>query len=78
MFICVPMSSLKNMCFQNNMRTETTHGEFAMSLVLVISCEPVNVETESMNISGFGSAACLQMAIKHASLFQYSCLRAYI
>ena len=40
------MSSLKNMCFQNNMCAETTLMEFAISLVLVISCEPVNVETD--------------------------------
>ena len=26
-------------------------GEFAISLVLVISCEPVNVEIESRNFS---------------------------
>ena len=78
MFSCVPMSSLSSMRFQNNMRAETTPGEFAISLVLVISCEPVNVETESRNISGFGSAVCLQMAIKQSSLFQNSCLRAYI
>ena len=45
------MSSLKNMCFQNNMCTETTLGELAISLILVISCEPVNVETESRNFS---------------------------
>ena len=30
---------------------ETTLGEFAISLVLVISLEPVNVETESRNFS---------------------------
>ena len=45
--------------------------EFAISLVLVILYEPVNVETESWNF-----AACLQIAIEQASLFQYSCLRA--
>ena len=45
------MSSLKNTCFQNNMCAETTIGEFAISLVLVISCEPVSVETESRNFS---------------------------
>ena len=44
------MSSLKNMCFQN-MCAETTLEEFAISLVLVISCEPVIVETESRNFS---------------------------
>ena len=43
------MSSLKNKCFQNNMCAENSLGEFATSLVLVISCEPVNVETESRN-----------------------------
>ena len=45
------MSSLKNTCFQNNMCAETTLGEFAISLVLVISCQPVNVETEISNFS---------------------------
>ena len=45
------MSFLKNMCFQNNLFAETTLGEFAISLVHVISCEPVNVETESRNFS---------------------------
>ena len=53
------MSSLKSTCFQNDMCTETTLGEFDISLVLVILCEPVNVETESRNFS-----ACLHMAIK--------------
>ena len=48
MFSWVP---LKNACFQNNMCAETTLGEFAISLVLVISCEPVNVETERRNYS---------------------------
>ena len=33
------------------MCAETTLGEFAISLVLVISCEPVNVETESRKFS---------------------------
>ena len=42
------MSSLKNKCFQNNMCAETT---LAIRLVLVILCEPVNVETESRNFS---------------------------
>ena len=45
---------------------------FAISLVLVISCEPVNVETESRNFSALEvqavCAACLEMAIKQASL----------
>ena len=45
------MSSLKNTCFQNKMCAETTLGEFAISLVLVILCEPVNVETESRTLS---------------------------
>ena len=31
-----------SLCFQNNMCTETTLGEFAISLALVISSEPVN------------------------------------
>ena len=43
------MSSLKNTRFQNNMCTENTLGEFATSLVLVILCEPFNVESESRN-----------------------------
>ena len=45
------MSSLKNTCFQNKMCADTTLGEFAICLVLVILCEPVNVETESRNFS---------------------------
>ena len=45
------MSSLKNTSFQNNMCAETPLGEFAISLVLVISCEPVNIETENRNFS---------------------------
>ena len=44
------MSSLKNMCFQY-MYAETTLWESAISLALVILCEPVNVETESRNFS---------------------------
>ena len=39
------MSSLKNMCFQNDMCSETTLEEFAIRFVPVISCEAVNVET---------------------------------
>ena len=31
------------------MCAETTLGEFAISLILVILCEPVNVKTESRN-----------------------------
>ena len=38
-------------CFQDSMCAETTLREFAVSLVLVILCEPVNVETESRNCS---------------------------
>ena len=45
------MSSLKNTRFQNILCTETTLREFANRLVLVISCEPVNVETKSSNFS---------------------------
>ena len=44
-------SSLKNRCFQNNTCAETTLGEFAISLVHVISCEPVDAETDSRNFS---------------------------
>ena len=43
------MFSLKNTCFQNNMCAETTLREFAIRLVLIVLCEPVNVETESRN-----------------------------
>ena len=39
------------MCFQNNVCAETTLGEFFISLVLVILCEPVNLEPESRNFS---------------------------
>ena len=53
------MSSLKNMCFKNKMCAETTLGELAISLVLVISCEPVNVETESRNFSAFEAPSTL-------------------
>ena len=44
---------------------EATIGEFAISLVLVISCEPVKVESESRNFSEEQHVyvACLQMAI---------------
>ena len=45
------MSSLKNMCFQKNTCVETTLREFAIKLVLVILCEPDNVEAESRNFS---------------------------
>ena len=46
------MFCLENTCFQNNMWAETSLWEFAISLVLVIiSCEPVNVEIESRNVS---------------------------
>ena len=45
------MSSLKNVCFQKNTCVETTLREFAIKLVLVILCEPDNVETESRNFS---------------------------
>ena len=45
------MSSLKNTCFQKIMCAETTLGDFAISLVLVISCEPVNMEIKSRNFS---------------------------
>ena len=39
--------SLKsNTCFQNNMCAEATLGELAISFVLLISCEPVKVESE--------------------------------
>ena len=45
------MSSMKNACFQNNIWAENALGEFAISLFLIISFEPVSVETESMNFS---------------------------
>ena len=52
---CIPLPCLpwKNMCFQNNMCTETTLREFSISLVLDISCESVNVVTESRSFSAF-------------------------
>ena len=40
-------ASLKNTCFQNKMYAEATLGEFAISLVFVISCEPAKVGSES-------------------------------
>ena len=49
------MSSLKNTCFQN-MCAESTLGELAISLVLVILCDPVNIETRGDKLqdkSGF-------------------------
>ena len=46
-------SALTNTCFQNNMWTGITLGEFAISSVLVILCEPVNVETGNGNFSTF-------------------------
>ena len=48
------------------MCAEATLWEFAISLVLVISCEPVKVESESRNFSEEQHVylACLQMAIK--------------
>ena len=57
---------MKNTCFQNKMCPEATIGEFAISLVLVISCEPVKVESESRKFSEEQHVyvACLQMAIK--------------
>ena len=54
--------SLKNKCFQNYMCAETTLREFAISLVLVISCVP----TESRR-----SVECLHMTLKQSSLFHY-------
>ena len=50
------------MCFQNNMCAKATQGEFAISLVLVISSEPVKVESESSNFSE--DQRVLQTAIK--------------
>ena len=69
------MSSLKNTSFQNNMCAETTLGEFAISLVFVISCEPVDVETESRNFSALEAQRVYNKTIIP---FQYSCLCAYI
>ena len=43
--------SLKTTRFQNNMCAEATLGEFAICLGLVISCEPVKVESERRNFS---------------------------
>ena len=49
--VVFPFYVLKKACFQNNICAKTTLGEFAIRLVLLISCEPVNVETESGNFS---------------------------
>ena len=46
-------STLTDTCFQNNMCAEITLRELAISLGLVISYEPVNVETESKNVLTF-------------------------
>ena len=51
------MSSLKKKCFKN-MYTETPLGEFDITLVLVIFCEPVTFETESRNFSAL-EAQCV-------------------
>ena len=72
------ISSLKNTCFQKSLCTETVVGEFAISLVLVISCEPVKVETESRN---FSAQHVYKLSMSdgnewHASLFQNSGLHA--
>ena len=53
---------------------EATLGEIAISLVLVISCEPVKVESESRNFSE-------EQRVENNhwdSLFQYSCHHVYI
>ena len=48
------------------MCAEATVGGFAISLVLVISCEPVKVESESLNFSEEQHVyiTCLQIALK--------------
>ena len=70
-------SSLKNICFQNNMCTETTFGEFAISLVLVISCEPVNVETESRKTLNWKCSMFIDgnKTIIPVPIFQPTCIK---
>ena len=70
--------SLKNMCFQNNMCAEATLGEFAISLVLVISCEPVKVESEIGNSQKKSAFADGNKNNHRDSLFQYYCQSVYI
>ena len=45
---CINHFSLRNTGFQKNLYAV---GELTIGLVLVISCEPVKVETESKNFS---------------------------
>ena len=52
---------------------ETNLGEFAIRLVLVISCEAANVETESSNFSDLEV-----QRVYRSTLFQYSCKHAFI
>ena len=61
MFSCIPF--LKNKCFQNKMCAETTLGEFTIRLILVILCEPVNVETESRNFLDVGNKIIIPVPI---------------
>ena len=48
------------MCFQKNL---CSVGESAISLVLVISCEQVKVETESMNFSTLEAQRVYKLSI---------------
>ena len=54
-YICLNINSynisLMNTCLQNNMWAEATLGEFAISLVRVISFQPAKVESEYRNFS---------------------------
>ena len=79
----VPLTCvLKNTCFQNKMCAEANIREFAISSLLVISCEPVKVESESRNFSEEQRVyvACLQMAIKTITGMPclYFCQHVYI
>ena len=60
------------------MRAEATLGEFATSLVLVILCEPVKVESESREISVKSSVLTDGKNNHRDCLFQYSCQCVYI
>ena len=55
------------------MWAETTLGEFAISLVLVILCEPVKVESESRNFSKSSMFTGGNKNNNQDSLFKYSC-----
>ena len=69
--------SLKNTCFQNSMCAEATLEELAFSLVLVILCEPVKIESESTCRNFSEEQHVYRWQYKQSPLFQYSCLRVY-